>query len=193
MSKWPGKDPQSPQDCSVASVCSSEEEDLETRIDSWLNSRGVYLDVATSKHTSYFSAKRSKISSVLKSDCLGSQRTQGSTLKRNFDFTDLVNSPPSQVVLELESPFFAKSTKIANFKAVNPILREEISTNGKSPRFRAGSMRMPTHSEAQRSSLFSRRVANKNPGLELEIQESQIFTPDVEPMLLISRVSMGEF
>lgn len=192
MSKWPSINPQSAQDCSVASVCSSEEEDLETRIDTWLNSRGAFRDVATSKHTSYFSAKRSKISSVLKSDCLGSQRTQGSTLKRNFDFADLVDSPPSQLVLELESPFFAKSTKVANIKTSNPIVGE-VSVNGKSPRFRAGSMRMSTQSEPQGSSLFSRRLANKNQDLKLEIKELEIFTPDIEPTLLISRVSMGDF
>lgn len=192
MSKWPGKVPQSPQDCSVASVCSSDDEDLETRIDTWLNSRGVFQDIATSKHTSYFSAKRSKISSVLKSDCLGSQRTQGSTLKRNFDFTDLVDSPPSKVVLELESPFFAKSTKIANIKSLNPILGE-LPVKGKSPRFRAGSMRMPAQSEPQGPSLFSRRLANTNQDLKLEIKELEIFTPEIEPTLLISRVSMGDF
>ena len=192
MSKWPRIDPQSPQECSVASVCSSEEEDLETRIDTWLNSRGVYRDVATSKHTSYFSAKRSKISSVLKSDCFGSQRTQGSTLKRNFDFADLVDSPPSQLVLELESPFFAQSTKIANVKPLNPKLGE-VSANGKSPRFRAGSMRMANQSDPHGSSLFSRRLANRNQDLKLEIKELEIFTPEVEPTLLISRVSMGDF
>jgi hypothetical protein len=184
---------------SIRSLYSHEQsdEDVEKRVDAWLNSRGIYPDDPSAKKTSYFSAKRSKVSSVIFGSACNrfiSREAFDSTDERNFFFCGQV--PESKVErmglkLELESPLLIRTNSV-RFTATIPGDEGNIRS-GKSPRMRTGSMRGTFTPEPTTSSLFARRMGNKSNAFQLELQESEIFGAEPEAPHFLTRSSVGGF
>ena len=168
MMDFAAEDVSTPQSSSVDEAYSENGDgDLETRIDRWLTFRGIVRDDPSSKKSAYFSAKRSKISSVIKSECRRSVGLCGSPLKREFDFTDASDQPQNLTFMELDSPVFEKQGN--NFLSMS-----SIDTEG---RLRAVSMTNMIPG-TQSSTLLARRLANKTTSLKIELQEIQMFSPE---------------
>ena len=177
--------------CSIHSEVSQDEDNLEIRIDTWLTNLGVYPDDPTSKQASYFSAKRSKISSVvLKSEFVGSRGTTSSPERRSFHFGDLEIETESGPQLEMVSPLFSRRTNI-EFGVSGD---DQPLLNGVSPRHRTTSMRDTFVPELPKSSLFARRLGNNHLGnLQTELLTLDVFAVEPEPVEPLSRSSISQF